>query len=292
MYHSAKQLLELCEQQKKTIYQVVIEEECKTSGFTPEKIYSQMKEVLEVMEKSSQDGLNKKTSSLSGMIGGDAKRVYEYQKKTKTLLGAIPNQAMAMAFSTSEINASMGKIVAAPTAGASGILPAVLMSLKEHLRLKEEDLIHALLVAVGIGQIIGQNATFAGAEGGCQVECGSAASMAAAAAVFAAGGNNEQILHGASIALINIMGLVCDPIAGLVEFPCALRNASGTLNALSSADLALAGVQSVIPFDEVVDAMYKVGKALPETLRETGLGGVAATETGCSIRKNLFKEGE
>lgn len=292
MYHSAKQLLELCEQQKKTIYQVVIEEECKTSGFTPEKIYSQMKEVLEVMEKSSQDGLNKKTSSLSGMIGGDAKRVYEYQKKTKTLLGAIPNQAMAMAFSTSEINASMGKIVAAPTAGASGILPAVLMSLKEHLRLKEEDLIHALLVAVGIGQIIGQNATFAGAKGGCQVECGSAASMAAAAAVFAAGGNNEQILHGASIALINIMGLVCDPIAGLVEFPCALRNASGTLNALSSADLALAGVQSVIPFDEVVDAMYKVGKALPETLRETGLGGVAATETGCSIRKNLFKEGE
>ncbi|SJZ87580.1 L-serine ammonia-lyase, iron-sulfur-dependent, subunit alpha [Garciella nitratireducens] len=292
MYHSAKQLLELCEQQKKTIYQVVIEEECKTSGFTPEKIYSQMKEVLEVMEKSSQDGLNKKISSLSGMIGGDAKRVYEYQKKTKTLLGAIPNQAMAMAFSTSEINASMGKIVAAPTAGASGILPAVLMSLKEHLRLKEEDLIHALLVAVGIGQIIGQNATFAGAEGGCQVECGSAASMAAAAAVFAAGGNNEQILHGASIALINIMGLVCDPIAGLVEFPCALRNASGTLNALSSADLALAGVQSVIPFDEVVDAMYKVGKALPETLRETGLGGVATTETGCSIRKNLFKEGE
>lgn len=292
MYHSAKQLLELCEQQKKTIYQVVIEEECKTSGFTPEKIYSQMKEVLEVMEKSSQDGLNKKISSLSGMIGGDAKRVYEYQKKTKTLLGAIPNQAMAMAFSTSEINASMGKIVAAPTAGASGILPAVLMSLKEHLRLKEEDLIHALLVAVGIGQIIGQNATFAGAEGGCQVECGSAASMAAAAAVFAAGGNNEQILHGASIALINIMGLVCDPIAELVEFPCALRNASGTLNALSSADLALAGVQSVIPFDEVVDAMYKVGKALPETLRETGLGGVAATETGCSIRKNLFKEGE
>ncbi|RBP42223.1 L-serine ammonia-lyase, iron-sulfur-dependent, subunit alpha [Garciella nitratireducens] len=292
MYHSAKQLLELCEQQKKTIYQVVIEEECKTSGSTPEKIYSQMKEVLEVMEKSSQDGLNKKISSLSGMIGGDAKRVYEYQKKAKTLLGAIPNQAMAMAFSTSEINASMGKIVAAPTAGASGILPAVLMSLKEHLRLKEEDLIHALLVAVGIGQIIGQNATFAGAEGGCQVECGSAASMAAAAAVFAAGGNNEQILHGASIALINIMGLVCDPIAGLVEFPCALRNASGTLNALSSADLALAGVQSVIPFDEVVDAMYKVGKALPETLRETGLGGVAATETGCSIRKNLFKEGE
>jgi len=288
MYHSAKQLLELCEKQQKPIYEVVIEEECKSSGSDPEIIISQMKEILSVMEHSSQSTLNKKVSTLSGMMGGDAQRVNEYQKNAKTLLGAIPNKAMAMALSTAEVNASMGKIVAAPTAGSSGILPAVLMIIKESLCLNEEDLIHALFVASGIGQVIGQNATFSGAEGGCQVECGSAAAMAAGAAVYASGGNNEQIFHAASIALINIMGLVCDPIAGLVEFPCILRNASGTLNALSAADLALAGVKSVVPFDEVVKAMYKVGKALPENLRETGLGGIAGTPTGCAIRNNLF----
>lgn len=290
MYHSAKQLLELCEKQKKPIYQVVIEEESNASGATIKAIRLQIEEILNVMEQSSLDALDKKISSLSGMIGGDAKKVNDYSKKNKPLLGIIPNKAMAMALSTSEINASMGKIVAAPTAGASGILPAVLMSLRDHFHLKKDDLINALLVAVGIGQVIEQNATFAGAEGGCQVECGSAASMAAAAAIFIAGGNNEQILHGASIALINIMGLVCDPIAGLVEFPCALRNASGTLNALSAADLALAGVKSVVPFDEVVQAMYKVGKALPESLRETGLGGVAASPTGCALKNKIFRK--
>ena len=290
MYHSAKQLLELCEKQKKPIYQVVMEEESNASGDTIEAIRLQMEEMLNVMEQSSRDALDKKVSSLSGMIGGDAKRVNDYSKKDKTLLGTIPNKAMAMALSTSEINASMGKIVAAPTAGASGILPAVLMSLKDHFDLDKDDLINALLIAVGIGQVIGQNATFAGAEGGCQVECGSAASMAAAAAVFAAGGNNEQILHGASIALINVIGLVCDPIAGLVEFPCALRNASGALNAFSAADLALAGVKSIVPFDEVVEAMYKVGKALPESLRETGLGGVAASPTGCALKNKIFRK--
>jgi L-serine dehydratase len=291
MYNSAKQLLELCEKQKKPIYQVVIEEESKSSGSAPEIILSQMKEILSVMEHSSQSTLNKKVPSLSGMMGGDAQRVNNYQKDGKTLLGVIPNKAMAMALSTAEVNASMGKIVAAPTAGSSGILPAVLMTLEESLHVNEEDLIHALLVAAGIGRVIGQNATFSGAEGGCQVECGSAAAMAAGAAVFASEGNNEQIFHAASIALINIMGLVCDPIAGLVEFPCILRNASGAINALSAADLALAGVKSLIPFDEVVKAMYKVGKALPESLRETGLGGIAGTPTGCAIKNSLLKNG-
>ncbi len=290
MYHSAKQLLELCEKQKKPIYQVVMEEESNASGDTIEAIRLQMEEILNVMEQSSQDALNKKVSSLSGLIGGDAKRVNDYSEKNKPLLGSIANKAMAMALSTSEINASMGKIVAAPTAGASGILPAVLMTLKDHFNLHKNDLINALLVAVGIGQVIEQNATFAGAEGGCQVECGSAASMAASAAVFIAKGSNDEMLHAAGIALINVMGLVCDPIAGLVEFPCALRNASGTLNALSAADLALAGVKSIVPFDEVVEAMYKVGKALPESLRETGLGGVAASPTGCALKNKIFRK--
>ena len=171
---------------------------------------------------------------------------------------------MAKAFSTSEVNASMGKIVAAPTAGASGILPSAILSAQEKLNLTDDDLIKGLFTAAGIGEIIAKNATISGAEGGCQAECGAAAAMAAGAIVEMAGGSPEAALNAAGFALTNILGLVCDPIAGLVEYPCALRNASGVVNAFISADMALADVQSIVPFDEVVEAMYKVGKAMPE----------------------------
>ena len=188
------------------------------------------------------------------------------------------------------VNASMGRICAAPTAGASGIIPATLITVAESLNIPEEALIDALFTASGIGEIIAKNATLSGAEGGCQAECGAAAAMSAAAIVEMAGGTAEMSLHAAATALKNIMGLICDPIAGLVEAPCAKRNASGSINAMLSADLALAGVESIIPFDEVVEAMYKVGKSLSFELRETALGGIAATETGKRINKQIFGE--
>ena len=200
------------------------------------------------------------------------------------------NRAMARAMSTSEVNSSMGRIVAAPTAGAAGILPGVITSMKERFDLSEEIIITGLLNSSAIGEIIAKNATISGAEGGCQAECGSASSMAASAVVEMLGGTVEQCFHAASFALLNIMGLVCDPVAGLVEFPCALRNASGVTNALLSADLALAGVESIIPFDEIVDTMYDVGRSMPASLRETALGGIAATPTGEEIKKRILKK--
>ncbi len=213
----------------------------------------------------------------------------DYKNKGNTISGQLINSAMAKALSTSEVNASMGKIVAAPTAGASGILPSAIISVKEKFNLSHEDMIHGLFTAAGIGEIIAKNATISGAEGGgCQAECGTASSMAAAAIVEMLGGSVEASFNGASFALLNIMGLICDPIAGLVEFPCALRNASGVVNAMISADLALAGIDSIVPFDEVVDAMYKVGKSMPESLRETALGGIAATPTGGKSLKGGF----
>jgi len=181
----------------------------------------------------------------------------------------------------------MGRICAAPTAGSSGILPAALITGAEELNCGEEEMLRGILTAAALGKIIVQNATVAGAEGGCQAECGAAAAMAAAALVEMAGGTPEQALHAGAIAIKNIMGLICDPIAGLVESPCSKRNASGVLNALSSADLALAGVESIIPFDEVVDAMYAVGLALHPDFKETARGGIAASPTGKALAKTI-----
>ena len=207
------------------------------------------------------------------------------------MTGDLIISAMAKALSTSEVNASMGRIVAAPTAGASGIVPAALLSAQEKLNLSDEDTILGLFAAAGIGEIVAKNATISGAEGGCQAECGVAAAMAAGAIVEMAGGSPEEVFHAASFSIVNVMGLVCDPIGGLVEYPCALRNASGVINAMISADLALAGVKSLVPFDEVVDAMYKVGKMLPDALKETALGGVATTPTGEALRRRIKNNG-
>lgn len=288
MYNKGKDLLELCKKHNKKIYEIVMEKEMEESGLGQEELIDKMKLVLKTMEESSKDALDKKVLSVSGLTGGDAKKVEEYRKKGNTVCGDLINSAMARALSTSEINASMGKIVAAPTAGASGILPSAITIIAEKYKLDEIDMINALFTAGGIGEIIARNATISGAEGGCQAECGSAAAMAAGSIVEALGGSAETALNAASFALLNIMGLVCDPVAGLVEFPCALRNASGVVNALVSADLALAGVKSMVPFDEVVEAMDKVGKAMPETLKETALGGVAATPTGEAIKRRVL----
>lgn len=288
MFNKASELLDLCNQKNKKISHIVIEKELSNSRLSRIDLIKKMEEILQVMKESSTTALDKEVKSISGLTGGNAQKMEDYKDNNQTLSGEFINSAMARAFSTSEVNASMGKIVAAPTAGASGILPAAMLSAQEKLNLSDDDLILGLFTASGIGEIVAKNATISGAEGGCQAECGVAAAMAAGAIVEMAGGGPEDSLKAASFALTNIMGLVCDPIAGLVEYPCALRNASGVINAFISADMALAKVQSLVPFDEVVEAMYKVGKSLPESLRETGIGGLAGTETGKRCSKNLL----
>lgn len=288
MYNKGKDLLSLCKEKNKKISEIVIEKEMKENDLSYEELMDKMKLVLDTMMDSSKIALDQEVISVSGLTGGDAKKVEDYRKKGKSISGDLVVSAMARALSTSEVNASMGKIVAAPTAGASGILPAAISIVWEKYDLDEEEIIHGLFTAGAIGEIIAKYASISGAEGGCQAECGSAAAMAAGAIIEVLGGDPETCLHGASFALLNIMGLVCDPVAGLVEFPCALRNASGVINAMASADLALAGVKSMVPFDEVVDAMDQVGKAMPETLKETALGGVAASPTGEDIKRRIL----
>ncbi|MCR2043097.1 L-serine ammonia-lyase, iron-sulfur-dependent, subunit alpha [Anaerosalibacter massiliensis] len=288
MFNNGKELLEICNSENKKIHEVVLEKEKKATGRSIEDIRKLMRENLKTMVESSNYALNKKINSVSGLIGGEANKVKKYSQNNKTLCGDIINTAMARALSTSEVNASMGKIVAAPTAGASGILPSAILTTAEKFNLDEEEIINGLFTAAGIGEIVAKNATVSGAYGGCQAECGVGAAMASAAIVEMLGGSPETCLHASSIAIINILGLVCDPIAGLVEFPCALRNASGVINALTSADLALAGIESLIPFDEVIEAMYKVGKSLPDSLKETALGGLAATPTGECLKNKVL----
>lgn len=289
MFNNGKELLDLCNENNKKISDIVLEKDVTQTGLTLDEVKSKMAETLDVMKNSATAGLDKKIASISGLTGGNAKRMEDYQKNHDPISGVFINSAMAKAFSTSEVNASMGKICASPTAGASGIVPAALLAASEKLNLDDEDLIYGLFNAAGIGQIVAKNATVSGAEGGCQAECGVAAAMAASAIVEMAGGTPKQSLDAAGFALTNIMGLICDPIGGLVEYPCSLRNASGVINGLISADMALADVEALVPFDEVVEAMYKVGKALPETLRETALGGLAVTDAAKELTKNRIR---
>ena len=288
MFNKGSELINLCKTQNKKIWEIVIEKEIEESNVSYEELMDSMNLVLDTMINSANTALDKEIVSVSRLSGGDAKKMEDYKNRGNTISGQLINSAMAKALSTSEVNASMGRIVAAPTAGASGILPSAIITVKDRFQLSREDMIHGLFTAAGIGEIVAKNATISGAEGGCQAECGVASSMAAAAIVEMVGGSIEACFNAASFALINIMGLVCDPIAGLVEFPCALRNAQGVVNALTSADLALAGIESMVPFDEVVDAMYKVGKAMPESLRETALGGIAATPTGEKLKREIL----
>lgn len=289
MLNTAKEVIEACKKDNLHIYDLVLSGETSALKMTEEEMKNKIREILEVMKRSSQETLDKSYETEYKMIDGFAKRMNDYQKEKDPLTGKFLVRAMAMAFSTSETNANMGTIAAAPTAGSSGIMPAALMAAKEKYGLDDEVLINGLLTSIGIGQIIGKYAMFAGAEGGCQAECGSASAMAAAALVEMLGGSPEEALHAASITLINVMGLACDPIAGLVEYPCTFRNASGVMNSFISADMALAGIKSIVPFDEVCQAMGEVGHLLHESIRETGLGGLAGTKTGQEIRAKFLK---
>lgn len=285
MYKNSKELINLCKDND--LIDVLLNKEYEMFEKNSEIVYEHLKNIYSVMEASSQNAINSPEAYKGKLIGGDGKKMSDYAKE-ENYSGYYVNQAMARAFSSSEVNASMGKICAAPTAGSCGIIPSALFTAKEKFNIDEKSLLNGLLVSACIGEIITINATVSGAEGGCQAECGSAAAMAAGMLVYLRGGHVEAVFHSAAIALKNIMGLVCDPIAGLVEAPCAKRNASGVINAMISADMALAGVKSIIPFDEVVTAMYKVGQALPATLKETALGGIAISKTGQKLKHEIF----
>lgn len=285
---SGQELLEICNQKGISLSEYAIQMEMENSESTREQVINKMRATLKVMVDSATEGIEKEVYSVTGLIGGDGYRVNEYLKKGETLTGTTTVMAMAMALSSSEVNASMGRIVACPTAGSCGILPAVILSAGSKLNKTEDELVMGLFAAAAVGTIIAMNATVSGAEGGCQAECGSAAAMGSAAIVEMMGGSPKMSLDAAAIVLKNILGLVCDPVAGLVEIPCAKRNAAGAVSALCTADLVMAGVESKIPFDDMVSAMYKVGKQLPAELRETAMGGVAITKTGLELKKKVF----
>lgn len=279
------ELLEICNKESMDISQVMIQREMDMAGTTKEEIYDRMRTVRKIMTDASKSSIENPVKSIGGLLGGEAKKVYESKYN---FCGDTLKDAIAYSQSVLEVNATMGLIVAAPTAGSSGVIPGILVALTEHENLDEETCIKGLITTSAVGYIFMRNATVAGAEGGCQAEVGAASAMGAAMMVEMLGGTPEQALNAAAFAISNILGMVCDPIAGLVESPCQNRNAIGVANAFTSAQLSLAGIKHPVPFDEMVDVMYEVGRSLPASLRETAKGGCACSPTGCSLAGCIF----
>ena len=278
-------LLDLCRAESLPIYEVMIRREMYRSEVSRDAVIAEMRENLDVMRKSIEQGLSEKQSSVTGFTGGDAIKMRRYG--ARSYMGEEMCGLVADALSVVEVNSSMGKIVAAPTAGSAGVLPACLIAAAEKIDLSDETLINGLFTAAAVGMIIAEHATLAGSEGGCQAEVGSASAMAAAALCEMRGAVPSVALDAAGISLKMILGLVCDPIAGLVECPCIKRNAMGAVNAYLAADMALAGISSLIPFDEVIMAVRSVGRQINVDLRETAKGGLAATPTGKELLRRL-----
>ncbi len=286
---SVAELVDAAKTAKKPIYELMIEQEIKISKTSREEIVKTMSRNLDVMEIAVKKGAEGDgVFSPTGLTGGEAVKIKKYRATGKTLSGDIMMQAVQNAISTNEVNSSMGVVCATPTAGSAGTLPGVIFTLRDRLNLTREQMVNCLFTAGAFGMIIANNAEIAGATGGCQAEVGSASAMGAAAAVEVAGGTPDQCSEALAMAISNLMGLVCDPVAGLVELPCVKRNAIGVGNAMIAADMALAGLTNKIPADEVIAAMHKVGKGLPKALRETGLGGLAATPTGIRMKEKIF----
>jgi L-serine dehydratase len=292
LYDNLTTLLEMAEERQDPLWKIILENEMQLRDVSEEDVFKKLDQRYEVMLSSANKALNKPQETAGNLIKGMAKQQFQYSNKDDTFCGTDLNRVMAFALSSSEVNASMGKICASPTAGSCGILPAVLISVSEKYQLPRVETLRGLLTASGIGAVIMKNATVSGAVGGCQAECGVAAAMAAAAAVEMRKGTPKMALNACSLALVNVMGLVCDPIAGLVQIPCAQRNASQAVNAMLSADMAMAGMDFIIPPDQVVEAMYRVGKQLPSELKETAMGGLAVTPAGKEIARQIYGENE
>ena len=281
-FKNAKELLELSQNEKLTISEVMRQRELSETENSPEKLYTKMERVLEIMKDSSSTPIHHPVSSMGGLIGGEAKRLSLHEAAGMQLCGKVLHKAMTRAMAVLETNASMGLIVAAPTAGSAGIVPGLLLALQDVYRYSDEAMIQVLYNAGAIGYLAMRNATVAGAVGGCQAEVGIASAMASSAAVELLGGTPEQCLNAASTVLMNMLGLVCDPVGGLVEYPCQNRNAAGVASALIAAEMSLSGIPQLIPFDEMLDTMYAVGRRLPAELRETALGGCATAPSACA----------
>ena len=289
-YSSVNAMLNVSRQNNQPLWDVILQSDLLESGLTRPQSLAEMHHLWQVMVQTS-DNYCGADRSASGFAGGDAAKVAEAEARSQLLTGGYLAQVMAEALKTAECNACMKRIVAAPTAGSCGVLPAVLLPLWRSGNYNEEAICRALYVSAGFGQVVAARATLAGAEGGCQAEVGAASAMAAAALVELRGGTAEQCAEAFAMALTNLEGLVCDPVAGLVEIPCIKRNVIGAMNAVSCADMALAGVVGHIPADEVIDAMAEVGAAMSNDLRETGIGGLAGTPTGKAIRDIVQMQG-
>ncbi|TRZ38763.1 L-serine ammonia-lyase, iron-sulfur-dependent, subunit alpha [Niallia circulans] len=287
MFRNVAELVEMANSQNKPISEIMIEQEVEVTGKTRAQIIAQMDTNLTVMEQAVERGLNGVVSH-SGLTGGDAVLLQAYIKKGNFLTGEVILDAVSKAVATNEVNAAMGMICATPTAGSAGVVPGTLFAVKNKLNPTREQMLNFLFTSGAFGFVVANNASISGAAGGCQAEVGSAAGMAAAAIVEMAGGTPEQSANAMAITLKNMLGLVCDPVAGLVEVPCVKRNAMGAANAMVAADMALAGITSRIPCDEVIDAMYRIGLSMPSALRETAQGGLAATPTGRRLEAEIF----
>ena len=287
-YHTLKELEDLVNENKLEVWQVIEQSDMEENGRTKEQSYEKMLNMYLAMKEADKN-YNGNLKSASKRAGGDGEKIHRYNAANKNICGKFIGNVMEKAIKMGESNACMRRIVAAPTAGACGVLPAVLISYQEEYNLSNDEMVKAMYVAAGIGKVIAENAFIAGAAGGCQAEIGSASAMASATLVYLRGGTIEQSANACAFALKSLLGLVCDPVAGLVEVPCVKRNVIGAVNAITSCDMAMAGIESAIPVDEVIDAMKAVGDTMPCSLRETGEGGLAATPTGKKYAESLPK---
>ena len=286
MHRSLADLCRKAEEENRNFWEVVLEDDCRERQLSPEASFAQMRAMYRAM-KDADASYDPTLYSRSGLTGRDGGKMQQYVDEHETICGPFLGRVIEKALKMGESNACMKRIVAAPTAGACGVVPAVMLPMQEACGYSDDEMTRALYVAAGIVGVIASRAFISGAQGGCQAEVGSAASMAAGAAVYLRGGDASAIAHSAAMAMKNLLGLVCDPVAGLVEVPCVKRNVAGAVVALSAADMALAGIRSKIPPDEVIDAMRSVGQNMPVCVRETGEGGLAATPAGERMKDYL-----
>ncbi|MDD3239128.1 MAG: L-serine ammonia-lyase, iron-sulfur-dependent, subunit alpha [Lachnospira sp.] len=286
IYHSINDLVSLSEQLKLPMWQVIRKADCEARQVSEEESFATMKKMYQTMKQTDAD-YDKNLVSPSGMAGGAGEKMRVFNASGRNLAGEYLGLVMEKALKTGESNACMKRIVAAPTAGSCGVIPAVFLSFEEFNHMLEDRMVEAMYITAGIGAVIAENASIAGASGGCQAEIGSASAMAAAGLAYLQGGDNECIVHAMAFALKNMLGLTCDPVCGLVEVPCIKRNSAGAVNAVTSAQMALAGIRSAIAPDEVIDSMRRIGNELPACLKETGMGGLAVTESAMKVKEKL-----
>lgn len=287
-YHSINDLVELCHKNNAQIWQVIMMDNAHERMVSEDKIFENMRLMYKAM-KTADNNYDKSLKSPSRMAGGDGELMYQYNKSGRNICGDFVGMVMEKALKMGESNACMRRIVAAPTAGSCGVIPAVFISYETYFKALEDDIVKALLIASGIGAVIAENASIAGASGGCQAEIGSASAMAAAGLTFLQGGDSLQIVNSSALALKSMLGLACDPVCGLVEVPCIKRNVAGAMNAITAAQMSMAGIKSVISPDEVIDSMQRIGAAMPSSLKETAREGLAITPTAELIKRELDK---